>query len=120
MRSLVGLEKICEVSRPPHTPRNYAALAFRSEGVVVIITVALDDEQSGAEVAIAYMTTLPFSFAGMGFGSRALKQFLAWAAHEGIKNIQAVQVQHQSESFWLKNGFVKIGNLTNDFSYLPS
>jgi tRNA(Met) C34 N-acetyltransferase TmcA len=69
-------------------------------------------------MVITNMTTLPYEMAGKGFGTQALKQLLEWAHQQGIETIQAVQVQGRSESFWTKNGFVPLKNITNDFRYV--
>lgn len=84
---------------------------------VVSAQVSLNDRQLGEGMIIKAIAVTPSMYRGMGYGSRVLRSLLEWAHHSGITNIWAVQVQEQSENFWLKHGFVKVGNATNDFRY---
>ena len=86
-------------------------------GAIVTIRVVFDDVQSGAEVVITNMTTLPDEVCGQGYGTQALQMLLEAIKKKGLKNIQAVQVQRDSERFWIKNNFVALGNATKDFKY---
>ncbi len=65
------------------------------------------------------MPTLPDSEKNKGYGSKALQALLSWAHVHDLKDIRAVQIQKDSESFWIKNGFTKGDepNPTNDFLY---
>lgn len=87
-------------------------------GAIVTIRVVFGDVQSGAEVVITNMTTLPDAVCGQGYGTQALQMLLEAIKKKGLKNIQAVQVQRDSERFWTKNGFVALKNATNDFQYV--
>ena len=79
------------------------------------LRVGLADEQSGADIVITNMTTLPDTEKNKGYGTSAVRCLIACAMKVGVKNIQAVQVQLPSERFWIRNGFEKLGNITNDF-----
>jgi hypothetical protein len=81
------------------------------------IRCVLKDKQSGADMAITNMTVLPYEWCGHGFGTAALKILLKNALAQECSNIQAMQVQRQSERFWVKNGFEPLKNETNDFRY---
>ena len=118
MDSVESLSRICHVERDRFTKDVYI-LTFKNKGEGrTTIRVGFDDEQSGAEMVITNMTTLPSSARGAGHGSTALRSLIAWATSVRIKNIQAVQVHGASEVFWTRNGFTKIGNVTNDFQYV--
>jgi hypothetical protein len=86
-------------------------------GALVTIRVVLDDAQSGADLAITNRTTLPGVARGQGYGTQALRMLLGVAKKKGLQHIQAVQVQKESEHFWIKNGFVALNTITNDFRY---
>lgn len=92
---------------------------FDFESVVTTIRFILNDRQTGADVVITHMTTLPDNEQGKGWGSKAVKTILRWAKANKLSNIQADQVQIESESFWTANGFVKSPepNPTNVFVY---
>ena len=92
-------------------------LQFRYPNATTTIRIVLDDRQSGADVAITNMTTLPGTERGGGLGSTAIQTLLAWAKENSKTNIQAVQVQPESETFWEINGFEKKHTITNDFQY---
>ncbi len=81
------------------------------------IRIILDDEQTGADVVITNITTLPFCKTMHGYGSIALQSLLSRATEKKLTKIVAVQVQDYCEEFWVKNGFKKIGNITNDFIF---
>ena len=111
------LKKHCEVARDRFESKAFIA-KFSFGEAVVSIRIVLEDQQSGAELVITNMTTLPAYSQRRGFGSMALQIVLELARRSGITNIQAVQVQMNSEMFWVKNGFVSMGNITNDFLYV--
>lgn len=108
----------CKVERDTLEDNAYI-LTFRFGGATTTIRIVLDDRQSGADMVITNMTTLPEADQRRGFGTQALKILLQFASESGIKYILAVQVQRESEPFWKKNGFVKLRNRTNDFQYVP-
>ncbi len=90
-------------------------LTFNFGNVCTTIVIALED-YSGADLIITHMTTLPINETRNGYGSKALETVLVWARENDLEDIRAVQVR-EFENFWEKNGFVKIGNETNDFLY---
>lgn len=112
-----SLGKICEVTLDLEMGSRITKFCYGE--VVVTIRVVFADQQSGAEMAITNMTTLPYSQTGKGYGSKALHTLLEWAQGEGLTKIVVVQVQAQSEKFWKKNAFVALRNATNDFKYMP-
>ena len=114
MVSLEKLSPLCEIRKDKYE-RNAHYLTFRSRPAVVTIRVVFDDPQSGADMVITNMTTMPGHKRGKGHGTKALTALLAWARDEGLMHIEAVQVQRPAESFWTKNGFLKKHNVTNDF-----
>ncbi len=93
-------------------------IKFPFEEATTTIRIVFED-YSGADLVITNMTTLPEDKTRHGFGSRALQSLLLWAYDSKLENIIAVQVQKNSESFWLKNHFerCKYPNLCNDFFY---
>lgn len=107
----LGVDRLC-------WNRNARVLTFEYGEAVTTIRIVFNDEDSGAELALTHMTTFPESERGHGYGSRALQSLLAWAKGHNMKNIRAVQVQDPSEDFWVKNGFRKLGNETNDFQLI--
>ncbi|MBP6881805.1 MAG: hypothetical protein KBC35_04230 [Candidatus Pacebacteria bacterium] len=90
-------------------------ITFYLNGATVTFRIVFNDEDSGADMAITNMTTQPAERRSKGYGSHALQLLLAWARSHELWHIQAVQVQDESENFWIQNGFQKIGNETNDF-----
>jgi N-acetylglutamate synthase-like GNAT family acetyltransferase len=84
---------------------------------VVAAQVSLCDRQLGEGMVISCFAVTPSFLRGRGYGSRVLQDLLEWAHNSNVTNIWAVQVQQESEGFWLKHGFVKVGNRTNDFRY---
>ena len=118
MNILILPPEVCEMRADPHE-RNASIFTFPFEGGKTTIRIAVNDEQSGADLIITNMTTLPDSMKRKGYGSKALTELLKWVILNGLQDIQAVQVQRESEAFWIKNGFRKIGNITNDFQYKP-
>ena len=88
------------------------------DNVVTTFRVLLKD-QSGDDLVIANMTTLPEDMTGQGFGGTALFQLIRSAKENGFNTIRAVQIQKHVESFWIKNGFVSDPEAlaTNDFVY---
>ncbi len=89
-------------------------LTFSFENAVTTIRIVLKDS-SGADMVITNMTTLPIQETGKGYGSVALSILLEWALNNNLNDIRAVQVQGESEGFWVKNKFASVGNFTNDF-----
>lgn len=95
---------------------------FMFQKVVGEATVSIRfglQDYSGADLIITNMTTLPEDLKGQGHGGNVLQEFLGIMKEQGMTDIRAVQVQEPSESFWLKNGFIKAPepNPTNDFLY---
>lgn len=76
-------------------------------------------DQTGSDIVITNMTTLPDEAKGKGFGGSAIQNVLQWARGNNFKEVRATQVQTESEGFWIKNGFAKDRefNSTNDFIY---
>lgn len=73
------------------------------------------------EFVITNMTTLPYDKTGFGFGGNTVRGILRSLEDlSDLKFIRAVQVQRDSERFWEKLGFEKLGNVTNDFEYKRS
>lgn len=113
------LTRYCRIVHGERWSTNAFLLEFDFEEVKTTIGAILHDEQSGANLAIVSMTTLPPNATGRGCGSRALQTLIRIAKKHGLSHIQAVQVQRPAENFWKKNGFVSLGNKTNDFKYSP-
>jgi len=111
-----GLDAVIE--KDPMGEADAYMLKFSKETALTSIRIVFND-YSGADLVITNMTTLPFDQVGKGFGSSAIKDLLAWAQSNGMKDIRAVQVQKQSADFWKKNGFVRMvePNPTNDFVF---
>ena len=105
------------VERDPEFDYAYI-IKFEKEGIITTIRISFKD-QSGADLAITNITTLPEEALNKGSGSQALRNLLAWAKENNLNNARAVQVQDNSENFWLKNGFRKCdeSNPCNDFIY---
>ena len=123
MQTDIGsLDTICETypDRGPCPSPKVRILKFKINSAVVTVRVASDDEQSGADLIITNMTTLPVTDTGKRYGSGVIQILLHWARKMNLHNIQAVQVSKQSETFWIRNGFKKLGNETNDFQWLNS
>lgn len=111
---------------PDHFIQDAYVLRFDFGSAITTVRVGLRDMQSGADLVITHMTTLSSdpakrdeSAQRRGRGRAAIIALLAWAHQKGMQNILAVQVQEQSEGFWSKCGFEKMGNRTNDFRYVP-
>jgi hypothetical protein len=107
----------CDVARDREV--DAYVLTFQAEGAVITVRVILEDEQSGADMVITNMTTLPDEAKGKGYGTSALQILLLLATAKDLREVRAVQVQRASENFWRKNGFVPLRNATNDFRYVP-
>lgn len=114
--SILALSKICGVERDRFGQEAYI-LRFSKEACSTTVRIALNDEQSGADLIIINMTTLPESEQHKGYGGTAVQSIVEWAIENSLKNIQAVQVQSDSEQFWISNGFESMHNETNDFKY---
>jgi len=115
IENLYSLSRYCGISRDRWGPVGSYILTFNFGHVRTTITIAFGD-YSDADVIISHMTTLPADETRNSYGSRALEVLLMWAQENNLKDIRAVQVG-EIESFWEKNGFVKMGNVTNDFVY---
>lgn len=100
--------------------RNGTIIKFHIDDAVVTIRVELNDIHTNADLLITNMTTLPHKEKGKGIGSKAVQKLIEWAKENGMDHIRATQVQPQSVSFWVKNGFVHAqdDNPTNDFVLL--
>lgn len=99
----------------PFKDKNARVYVFIYERTKVTIRVQFNDRQSGADAAITNITTLPRVNCCKGYGTKALQCLLEVFKEEGLTNIQAVQVQQPSHSFWVKNGFYPLKNTTNDY-----
>lgn len=117
---LTELERICDVSGDVLRVANANIFSFIRGRARVTIRVLFDDEQSGADLVITNMTTLPDAEKNLGNGSAALQELLRLAQLSGFQNVIATQVQTPSEGFWEQNKFVKINNKTNDFQFIPT
>lgn len=93
-------------------------VTFPSEKAVTTIRIKLGD-LSGADLIITNMTTLPKTERRAGIGSSVIRLLISLAHQSGLEDIRAVQVGGESESFWIKNGFVRQEgeNSTNDFVF---
>jgi len=108
--------------RPDREPGAHiytARFGGMSSGPTVTIRTVEPDAQSGAQMAITNMTVLPHEWCRNGYGSRVLQMLIKGAQARNISHIQAVQVQRDAEFFWLKNGFVPLGTICNDYRYEP-
>lgn len=92
-------------------------IRFPFEGGFTFMRILLDDPSG--DLVISHMNTQPSNERKKGYGANALNQVLSWAKENTLTHIRAVQVQKDSENFWLKNGFEKVEdpNPTNDFVY---
>jgi len=83
------------------------------------IRISLADRQSGADLVITNMTTLPAAAQGKGLGSQAIAKLIAWAKENNLTDIRAVQIVENNEPFWSNNGFEKSDepSPSNDFVY---
>jgi hypothetical protein len=97
---------------------NSYRLTFPEQETTTTIRIGLKDE-SGADLIITNITTLPEDKQGLGYGSKAIKKLIEWSLENNLRDIRAVQVQEESEGFWIKNGFKKKDepNPTNDFVF---
>lgn len=102
--------------RFPRTGNAYI-LTYETGKAVTTIRFVLDDV-SGAGLAITNMTTLPESETRKGYGTVAVRNLVNYAKTCGISDIRAVQVQPESEGFWVRSGFTPEGNPTNDFRFI--
>lgn len=110
---LAALQGFC--SPEPDLEAGSWKLTFVFDRAVTTIRVVFDDFQTGADMVITNMTTLPDTETGKGWGRRALADLLIWADRCDLRDIRAVQVQPLAEAFWEKSGFVAEKNSTNDF-----
>lgn len=116
MLNLSGLGRDYIV-RPDANIAGAHRIYVRIDEAVISAQVSLSDRQLGEGLVITAIAVTPSFYRGRGYGSRVLRDLLEWAHRSNITNIWAVQVQGESEGFWLKHGFVKVGNRTNDFRY---
>jgi len=112
---------IATIEADPMRVRDAYVLKFPSDEAMTTIRVVLND-YSGADLVITNMTTLPHEQTGSGLGSKAIQELLKWATSKNMEDIRAVQVQRQSENFWIKNSFERLPepNPTSDFAYRNS
>ncbi|MCH7597993.1 hypothetical protein IID27_03070 [Patescibacteria group bacterium] len=116
MDTLIQLEAHCTFEKDQFGSEEAYVLTFQFGRVTTTIRIVLDD-YSGADLVITNMTTLPENQSRKSYGSKALRTLLQWALDNNLDNILAVQVQKDSEIFWVKNGFLRLKNETNDFVY---
>lgn len=114
---LVVLAEMCDVSDDIMRQATARILTFTRGRARVTIRILFEDEQSGADILFTNMTTLPDEERNLGNGSICLSSVINCAKRFGFENIQATQVQAQSEEFWRASGFSKLNNVTNDFRY---
>ncbi len=114
--SFENLDAVVEAD--PMREKDAHILKFPRAEAITTVRIVFND-YSGADLIITNMTTLPESQTGKGLGSAAIQKIVAWATTKGMRDIRAVQVQSQSENFWVKNGFEKMENPnpTNDFVF---
>ena len=117
---LTSVGQICDISSDILRVADANILTFMRGRARVTIRILFNDEQSGADLVITNMTTLPDTEKNLGNGSAALQEMLRLAQRAGFQNIIATQVQTPSENFWKQNKFVKTNNVTNDFQYAPT
>lgn len=79
----------------------------------------LFNDETGSDIVITNITTLPDEAKSKGFGSSSIQNILQWARTNNFNEVRATQIQTENEGFWIKNGFTKDGesNLSNDFIY---
>jgi hypothetical protein len=106
----------CEIEQDPFAI-DARIFTFRFEHAKVTIRVVFWDIQSGADVTFTNMTTLPEAETRKGYGSHALGLLIAFAKASGMNSFIATQVLPNIEDFWIKQGFEKLHNQTNDFKY---
>lgn len=123
MDMLLQLEEHCSIRADRWVDEAYR-LTFSLGQVVTTIRVIFKGTSSVADMTITNMTTLPEDHIREGHGSNALQTLLICASESGLVDIRAVQVQKgkgeeksENELFWIKNGFISLGNQTNDFQY---
>lgn len=84
----------------------------------ITLSVSIADWQTGSDVAINTMITLPTKERCRGYGKRAIDVLVGWATRHGFREIRAVQVSDSNaERFWQKNQFVRLPepNPTGDY-----
>ncbi|HVV14890.1 MAG TPA: hypothetical protein VHD55_00575 [Candidatus Paceibacterota bacterium] len=111
------LAEYCEIEPDDRAEEAYILHFPFPNAVRAHIRIVFNDRQTGADLVITNMTVIPHTAYGRGFGSQALAVLLEQAWEAGLRDIRAVQVQRQSERFWEKNRFSRVGNVTNDFLY---
>jgi hypothetical protein len=103
------------IEKDPDGEKAYL-LNFNFGEVVVTVRVHFAD-YAGADMWITNIRTMPKVKAGEGYGSGAIQKLLGFAKENDIKHICVAEVLKQSESFWQKNGFVKMNNASNNYMY---
>ena len=116
MDTLIQLEAHCTFEKDQFGSEEVYVLTFQFRRVTTTIRIVLDD-YSDADLIITNMTTLPKDQVEKGYGRKALQTLMQWALDNNLGNILAVQVQKDSKTFWVKNGFLGLKNETNDFVY---
>mgnify|MGYP001602237282 FL=1 len=79
---------------------------FEEGGIKTTIRILFQDE-TGSDVVITNMITLPYQQTGKGFGSKTVQRILQWSRDCHFNEVRATQVQRESEDFWIKSGFKK-------------
>ncbi len=108
--------------------RDSSALCYRAEftnsdGSRTNVFLRLKDFQSGADLVITNMTTLPITRTSQGHGTRAIQTVLKWARENHLTIVLATQISDpSSQRFWEKNGFSRCDepNETGDYKIVLS
>ena len=116
METLKELSAHCVIKSDRLGSKGTYVLTFNFGRAVTTLRTQIA-ETPHSNLTITNMTTLPESERRHGHGTEALRILLYFARKGGYQDLYAVQVQKESESFWIKNGFVPCGNRTNDFVY---
>jgi GNAT superfamily N-acetyltransferase len=95
------------------------AFAFPEQGAHITLSITLQDYETGADLVINTMTTLPEEQQSKGLGSEVVRRLLEWAKRNKLRTIRAVQVMEpRSRKFWMKNGFAAVPrSTTSDFLF---
>lgn len=92
------------------------------DGVKTTIWFQMVEPPVNSDVVITYMGTDPVWAQRRGFGSRAVRELLAWAREHGLREIRATQAAlKDTQLFWEKNGFAPCPepNTTSDYVLRP-
>lgn len=109
-----------KVTGDPFVRDAYIARFASEDSATTTVRLALHDAQSGADVTITNMTTLPEGARSRGNGTTAIKSIIEWAEKNDLKKIYATQVSgEKSADFWTGNGFEYDDgpNSFNDYVY---